>query len=200
MNYTNPEEKKAAMKIFNEIQEINSKIVSLINDYAAQLIQNKKNIEKQIQGCNNDLENIRQNNMASSEKMNELQKDTKEIIKDINDLLKFCWIKEKIPQINKDLKGFQLYDIKSKMEEGTKNVIKANEKLEVNLSELKTFVKEKEETLNQFFSLDLVFIMDITGSMEKFVNFTKEKINSIINKIKEETTVIVSSADGWFPC
>ena len=191
MNYTDPEEKKAAMKIFNEIQEINSKIVSLINDYAAQLIQNKKNIEKQIQGCNNDLENIRQNNMASSEKMNELQKDTKEIIKDINDLLKFCWIKEKIPQINKDLKGFQLYDIKSKMEEGTKNVIKANEKLEVNLSELKTFVKEKEETLNQFFSLDLVFIMDITGSMEKFVNFTKEKINSIINKIKEETTVIV---------
>jgi DNA polymerase III alpha subunit len=191
MNYTDPEEKKAAMKIFNEIQEINSKIVSLINDYSAQLIQNKKNIEKQIQGCNNDLENIRQNNMASSEKMNELQKDTKEIIKDINDLLKFCWIKEKIPQINKDLKGFQLYDIKSKMEEGTKNVIKANEKLEVNLSELKTFVKEKEETLNQFFSLDLVFIMDITGSMEKFVNFTKEKINSIINKIKEETTVIV---------
>jgi hypothetical protein len=191
MNYTNAEEKKEAMKIFNEIQDINTKIVSLINDYSAQLIQNKKNIEKQIQGCNNDLENIRQNNMASSEKMNELQKDTKEIIRDINDLLKFCWIKEKIPQITKELKGFQLYDIKSKMEEGTKNVIKANEKLEVNLSELKTFVKEKEETLNQFFSLDLVFIMDITGSMEKFVNFTKEKINSIINKIKEETTVIV---------
>ena len=149
MNYTNAEEKKEAMKIFNEIQDINTKIVSLINDYSAQLIQNKKNIEKQIQGCNNDLENIRQNNMASSEKMNELQKDTKEIIRDINDLLKFCWIKEKIPQITKELKGFQLYDIKSKMEEGTKNVIKANEKLEVNLSELKAFVKEKEETLKK---------------------------------------------------
>jgi len=190
MNYSNPEEKKSAMKIFSEIQNLNNKIVSLINDYSLQLIENKKNIEKQIQSCNNDLENIRQNNMSSSERMSELQEDTKEIIKDINDLLKFCSMK-KIPQITKDLKGFQLFDIKSKMEEGTKNVIKANEKLEVNLSELKAFVKEKEEILKQVFSLDLVFIMDITGSMEKFVNFTKEKIKFIINKITEESTVIV---------
>ena len=191
MTYSNSEEKKTAMKIFNEIQDINTKIVSLINNYSAQLVQNKKDIEKKIQGCNNDLENVRQNNMASSENMTKLQEETKNIIKEINEILKFCWVKEKIPQITRDLKGFQLYDIKSKMQEGTKNVIKANEKLEVNLSELKAFVKEKEEILNQFFSLDLVFIMDITGSMEKFVDFTKEKINSIINKIKEETTVIV---------
>ena len=191
MNYRNPDEKKQAMKIFNEIQEINTKIVKLINDYSSQLIENKKNIEKQIQSCNNDLENIRQNNMASSEKMTELQEETKNIIKEINELLKFCWIKTKIPQITKDLKGFQLYDIKSKMEEGAKNVIKANEKLEVNLNDLKVFVKEKEQILNQFFSLDLVFIMDITGSMDKFLNFTKEKIISIINKITEETTVMI---------
>ena len=191
MNYTNPEEKKSAMKIFSEIQNLNTQIVSLINDYSLQLVENKKSIEKQIQSCNNDLEIIRQNNMASSERLTELQEDTKEIIKDINDLLKFCWIKTKIPQITKDLKGFQLFDIKSKMEEGTKNVIKANEKLEVNLSELKVFVKEKEEILKQVFSLDLVFIMDITGSMEKFVTFTKEKIKSIINKITEESTVVV---------
>ena len=191
MNYSNSEDKKTAMKIFNEIQEINTRIVTLINEYSLQLVQNKKDIEKKIQNCNLDMENIRQNNMASSEKMTELQEETKIIIKEINELLKFCWIKTKIPQITKDLKGFQLYDIKSKMEEGTKNVIKANEKLEVNLSELKVFVKEKQEMLNQFFSLDLVFIMDITGSMDKFVNFTKEKINSIINKITEETTVIV---------
>ena len=191
MNYSNPDEKKQAMKIFNEIQEINTKIVKLINDYSSQLIENKKNIEKQIQSCNNDLENIRQNNMASSEKMTELQEETKNIIKEINELLKFCWIKTKIPQITKDLKGFQLYDIKSKMEEGAKNVIKANEKLEVNLNDLKVFVKEKEQMLNQFFSLDLVFIMDITGSMDKFLNFTKEKIISIINRITEETTVMI---------
>ena len=73
MTYTNPEEKKAAMKIFNEIQKLNSKIVILINDYSVKLIENKNNIQKQIQECNNDIENIRQNNMTSSEKLSELQ-------------------------------------------------------------------------------------------------------------------------------
>ena len=56
---------------------------------------------------------------------------------------------------------------------------------------IQSFVKEKGEILNQFFSLDLVFIMDITGSMERFIDFTKEKIISIINNITEETTVQV---------
>ena len=191
MNYKNSEEKKEAMAIFNEIQSLSNKIVTLINDYSFQLIQNKKNIEKDIQSCNNDLEMIRQNNMSSSESLTQLQDETKDIIREINDLLKFCWIKTKVPQISKNLKGFQLYDIKSKMEEGTKNVIKANEKLEVNLNELKAFVKEKNEILSQIFSLDLVFIMDITGSMDKFLSFTKERINSIINIISEESTVDV---------
>ena len=115
-----------------QLQSLSNKIVTLINDYSFQLIQNKKNIEKDIQSCNNDLEMIRQNNMSSSESLTQLQDETKDIIREINDLLKFCWIKTKVPQISKSLKGFQLYDIKSKMEEGTKNVIKANEKLEVN--------------------------------------------------------------------
>ena len=38
MNYTNSEEKKGAMEIFSEIQKINTKIVSLVNDYSMQLI------------------------------------------------------------------------------------------------------------------------------------------------------------------
>jgi hypothetical protein len=143
MTYTNNQEKQTAIQIFNELKELNKNIISLINDYSLKMIQSRKNIERQIQGCNNDMENIRQNNMVSSDKLTGLQEDTKSIIKEINDLLRFCWIKTKIPQITKDLKGFQLYDIKLKMEEGTKNIIKANEKLEENFNELKTFVKEK---------------------------------------------------------
>ena len=93
MNYTNPDEKKSAMKTFNEIQQLNTKIVNLINDYSEKLIENKNNIEKQIRQCNYDIESIRQNNMTSSEKMSELQEDTKVIIKEINELFKFCWVK-----------------------------------------------------------------------------------------------------------
>jgi len=152
MNYTNSEEKNALMNILNEIKELNNKLVSLIDENYLNFMKNKNNIELQIKECNNRIENIRQNNLPSSELLLELQDETKSIIKEINDLLKFCWIKTKIPQITKDLKGFQLYNIKSKLEEGEKTIIKINEKLIENFNELKNFVKEKDETLKNVFN------------------------------------------------
>ena len=152
MNYTNSEEKNALMNILNEIKELNNKLLSLINENYLNFMKNKNNIELQIKECNNRIENIRQNNLLSSELLIELQDETKSIIKEINDLLKFCWIKTKIPQITKDLKGFQLYNIKSKLEEGEKTIIKMNEKLIENFNELKNFVKEKDETLKNVFN------------------------------------------------
>ena len=152
MNYTNSEEKNALMNILNEIKELNNKLLSLIDENYLNFMKNKNNIELQIKECNNRIENIRQNNLPSSELLIELQDETKSIIKEINDLLKFCWIKTKIPQITKDLKGFQLYNIKSKLEEGKKTIIKMNEKLIENFNELKNFVKEKDETLKNVFN------------------------------------------------
>ena len=152
MNYTNSEEKNALMNILNEIKELNNKLLSLIDENYLNFMKNKNNIELQIKECNNRIENIRQNNLPSSELLIELQDETKSIIKEINDLLKFCWIKTKIPQITKDLKGFQLYNIKSKLEEGEKTIIKINEKLIENFNELKNFVKEKDETLKNVFN------------------------------------------------
>ena len=152
MNYTNSEEKNALMNILNEIKELNNKLLSLIDENYLNFMKNKNNIELQIKECNNRIENIRQNNLPSSELLLELQDETKSIIKEINDLLKFCWIKTKIPQITKDLKGFQLYNIKSKLEEGEKSIIKINEKLIENFNELKNFVKEKDETLKNVFN------------------------------------------------
>ena len=152
MNYTNSEEKNALMNILNEIKELNNKLLSLIDENYLNFMKNKNNIELQIKECNNRIENIRQNNLPSSELLLELQDETKSIIKEINDLLKFCWIKTKIPQITKDLKGFQLYNIKSKLEEGKKTIIKINEKLIENFNELKNFVKEKDETLKNVFN------------------------------------------------
>ena len=152
MNYTNSEEKNPLMNILNEIKELNNKLLSLIDENYLNFMKNKNNIELQIKECNNRIENIRQNNLPSSELLIELQDETKSIIKEINDLLKFCWIKTKIPQITKDLKGFQLYNIKSKLEEGEKTIIKMNEKLIENFNELKNFVEEKDETLKNVFN------------------------------------------------
>ena len=152
MNYTNPEEKKVGMNILNEINELNNRLVSLIDENYQNFTKNKYNIEMQIKECNNRIENIRQNNLPSSELLIELQDQTKSIIKEINELLRFCGIKTKIPEIKKDLKGFQLYDIKSKLEDGEKTLIKINEKLIVNLIELKNFIKEKDEASTNVFN------------------------------------------------
>ncbi len=152
MNYTNPEEKKVGMNILNEINELNNRLVSLIDENYLNFTKNKYNIEMQIKECNNRIENIRQNNLPSSELLIELQDQTKSIIKEINELLRFCGIKTKIPEIKKDLKGFQLYDIKSKLEDGEKTLIKINEKLIVNLIELKNFIKEKDEASTNVFN------------------------------------------------
>jgi len=152
MNYTNPEEKKVGMNILNEINELNNRLVSLIDENYLNFTKNKYNIEMQIKECNNRIENIRQNNLPSSELLIELLDQTKSIIKEINELLRFCGIKTKIPEIKKDLKGFQLYDIKSKLEDGEKTLIKINEKLIVNLIELKNFIKEKDEASTNVFN------------------------------------------------
>ena len=152
MNYTNPEEKKVGMNILNEINELNNRLISLIDENYLNFTKNKYNIEMQIKECNNRIENIRQNNLPSSELLIELLDQTKSIIKEINELLRFCGIKTKIPEIKKDLKGFQLYDIKSKLEDGEKTLIKINEKLIVNLIELKNFIKEKDEESTNVFN------------------------------------------------
>ena len=79
MNYINSSEKQNAINLINEIKELNNNIVSVINNIYLKLIENKNNIETQMKTCNNNLENIRQNNLPSSEKLTELQDQTKTI-------------------------------------------------------------------------------------------------------------------------
>ena len=128
--------------------------------------------------------------MNSSERLNQLQEESQNIIKEINDFLKFLNM-ENIKYPLKELKGLNLYHIKKQVIEGTENIIKANQKLEVDISKLKQFVQEKTENLNKVFTLDLAFIMDITGSMGTYLDFAKKQIITVINKIMENTTVMV---------
>ena len=128
--------------------------------------------------------------MNSSEKLNQLQEESQNIMKEINDFLKFLNI-EKIKYPFKELKGLNLYHIKKQVIEGTENIMKANQKLEGDITNLKKFVEEKLENIDEVFTLDLAFIMDITGSMGSYLDFAKKQILTVINKIMENTTVIV---------
>ena len=189
-NYTKPEEKTEAIKIFREIQKLNNKIVAIVTENENKLhLQNNEIKNKKVQ-CTEDLDKIRTNNMISSEKLPGLIEEKQNIMKEINELLKFL-NKKKIIVYERQLKGLQLFHIKKQVIEGTEKILRANQKLEADSSKLKKFVKEKIDVINKVFTLDLAFIIDITGSMGSYLDFAKKQILNIINKIMEDSTVIV---------
>ena len=189
-NYKSPEEKREAIKIFRDIQKLNPQILKLVEENLDKLKQQNENIVNKKMQSSEDMSNIRVINMNSSEKLIELNDETQKLMEEINALLKFLFIK-KVKYYKKQIKGLQLYNIKKQVLEGTDNIIKANEKIEVDITKLKQFIEEKGEIINEVFTLDLAFIMDITGSMSVYLEFAKKQIISIINKIMEDTTVIV---------
>ena len=186
----NPNEKDKAFETFKEIKKLNELISRSITQYEIKLNSGEKELKaKQIE-CSNDFDKIISSNEESSTKLNNLQQEAKEVQTLLNELLEFC----SLPQLKneiKEYKGLQLEEIKKKVIESTDNIMEANKKLEVDASKLKKYVKEKEELINELITLDLVFIMDITGSMGIHLEFAKTKILSIINLITKNSTVEV---------
>ena len=184
-------DKSQAFGIFNEIRDLNTKIMELIEKHKKDLTGQDENLKKEKEKCLKDFNEIKKAENESSKKIKELQKETKNLISEINEILKIC----SLPKINieiKEFKGLEIDKIQKTVVEGTNNILKANTKIEVDLSKLKTFIEENDKKVNEVVSLDLVFIMDITGSMESYLDFAKEKILNIINKITKDSTVSVN--------
>ena len=188
--YKTSEEKQKAFNIFNEINNLNHDILKLIDIYGKELDNQNKELENKKLQCLNDLDQINELNNKSIKKLNDLQIDTKNIITEINELFKFCSL-ESIQNEVKEYKGLQINNIKDNVEKGTENMLEANKKIEVDMSKLKKFIEEKQEKVNNILSLDLAFVMDITGSMEPYLNFAKNKIISIINEITKDSNIKV---------
>ena len=184
-------DKSQAFGIFNEIRDLNTKIMELIEKHKKDLTGQDENLKKEKEKCLKDFNEIKKAENESSKKIKELQKETKNLISEINEILTIC----SLPKINieiKEFKGLEIDKIQKTVVEGTNNILKANTKIEVDLSKLKTFIEENDKKVNEVVSLDLVFIMDITGSMESYLDFAKEKILNIINKITKDSTVSVN--------
>ena len=189
-NYKTPEEKKQALTLFREIQDLHFQVVLLISENAQKLKKQEEIIKAKKLKYADDLQNIRTNNINLSSKLKELHDEEQNIMKEINDFLKFLNFKKEKYYL-KELKGLQLYRINKQILTGTENLMKANKKIEADLTKLKKFVEEKDGSINEVFTLELAFIMDITGSMGGYLDFCKKQILSIINKIMEDSTVMV---------
>ena len=186
-----PEEKNKAFEIFDEIKKLNTVTLNIIRDFQTYLYNNETNFKTKKTECSNDFNEIIASNNESSKKLNNVLHEAREVQGELNELLEFCSL-PKIKEQIKEYKGLQIEEIKEKVIEGTDNIIQANKKIEVDTNKLKKYIKEKEEVINELISLDLVFVMDITGSMEKYLNFAKNKILQIIQLITSNSTMQVN--------
>ena len=167
-NYKSPEEKKKASTIFREIQKLSEEMKKIFDENSEKLKKQDENIKKKKKKCYENIQNIRTNNMNISEKMKDLHDQEQDIMREINEFNKFL-NKPKVKYYQKELKGLQLFQISKKVIDGTESILVANQKIKADLTKLKEFVDEKDNEINKVFSLDLVFIMDITGSMEPYL-------------------------------
>ena len=189
--YNNPEKKYDAIKIFQEIKLLNDRILNSIKRQETEM-ENKDEILKQKkEECSNDFNKILQKEKEACKKILDIQNETKSLISEINVFLKFY----SLPTINmkiEQFKGLEISKIKDNIEKGTTSIIKENEKIVVDFNQLKKNIHEENDKMNQAITIDLAFVMDITGSMSTYLNFARDKIMQIIEKITKETSASVN--------
>ena len=188
--YNNPSKKFEAIKIFQDIKLLNEQIIDSLKKNEVDMQNKDKLLKQKKEECSNDFNKIITKEKETNKKIQDIQKETKLIISEINDLLKFC----SLPLLNKkieDFKGLEIDKVKNNVIEGTSNLIKENEKIVVDFSKLKQHINEENDKMNQAITIDLAFVMDITGSMATYLDFAKNKVLDIIESIKKETSATV---------
>ena len=188
--YNNPSKKFEAIKIFQDIKLLNEQIIDSLKKNEVDMQNKDKLLKQKKEECSDDFNKIITKEKETNKKIQDIQKETKSIISEINDLLKFC----SLPLLNtkiEDFKGLEIDKVKNNVIEGTSNLIKENEKIVVDFSKLKQHINEENDKMNQAITIDLAFVMDITGSMATYLDFAKNKVLDIIESIKKETSATV---------
>ena len=186
------------LRKYMEVEDLSNKKTQADYIKSQQIIAEEKKkaleLEKRTkikEECSNDFNKILQKEKETNKKVQDIQNETKQLISEINDFLKFC----SLPTINvkiEQFKGLEITKIKDNIENGTKNMIKENEKIVVDFSQLKKHINEENDKMNQAITIDLAFVMDITGSMSTYLNFARDKVMQIIEKITKETSASVN--------
>lgn len=119
--------------------------------------------------------------------VNSLKQEIVDVIKSLTEKSKL--IKNDIKKINPEANDYQsmvlkLIDVVPANEKIMKICNQIPEEAKVISKEIK--VVEQEEKLIKETSLDLLYLMDITGSMEAYVDQTKKELINIMNKIIEK--------------
>ena len=159
---------KESFELINiEMNKITKKIVDKINNLEIRFKDREKSFNILKEARNQTIQNL------------ELKSKT------INDNIKIVRDKYKqkaleLPEIY--IKEIVAENLFKQMDESIKCIKNVNDTVSEKLEEMK---KEIDEIIPKT-SLDLLYLMDTTGSMEQYVDITKERLKEIMNKIKHE--------------
>ena len=173
---------------FTDSNNLNNfhKLLLKIKESLYLIIKEKNNVEKKIKDRINNLDIQFKKRKA---KFNVLKEESKKIIDNL--ILKSKSINENIKKVRENIhiEEVKLPEIKitelikkktiDSMDESVEIVKEVNNSFSKGIQKVEIKIKSKT-------SLDLLYIMDTTGSMEQYVKITKEKLNKIIDNIIKE--------------
>ena len=161
---------KDFQKPLNELNEMEKQIQSIQTNSMKEYIEEQK---VKIQETKEELDKIEQN----------LKNQSDLISKEITD------IREKYGEEKKDLDDFTpaiLSSVNIETGEFVEGILEKTQKINDEIKEINEKLNESMIILKEQSRLDLLFIMDITNSMDIYLDEVKEKFFSIIDTIRKE--------------
>ena len=185
-NNISKEENNKIISIFDDIKKYNPSIMNLLKEKEDFLKAKNKDLVNKIKECKNESNKVKEINDDVTKSLKELNQEANNLIHQINNIRELFSLDEIQTQIS-EISGIVLHDFDKNFIKGTESLIQANKKIIGELSNLREYIAEKNKKIIQLLTLDLAFIMDITGSMESYLQMAKDKVIKIIDNIKEKS-------------
>ena len=146
----------------------------------------KENKEKIFKKTEKDINNLKHKNESKKIIVEELKKELEGVIKSL--IEKSGIIKEEIKKINPEVEDYQNIELELiDVEPASEKLMTICKQVPVDAKVIFEKLKDDkyEKKLIKETSLDLLYLMDITGSMEAYVDNTKKELINIMKKIIE---------------
>ena len=177
------EENEEIISVFEDIKKFNPTIIDLLKEKENFLKNKNKDLEQRINECQTESNKVKTINEDVTKSFKEFNKKAKDLIRQINDIRTLFSLDE-IESDVLEISGVVLDDFENIFIDGAKSLIQTNKKIIDDLSNLREYISEENIKTMSYVTLDLAFIMDITGSMKAYLQMAKDKIIGMIDGIK----------------
>ena len=183
-NNISKEENEKIISTFEDIKRYNPAIIDLLKEKENFLENKNKDLNNKIKECQNESNTVKEINDEVTKTFKEFNNEAKDLIRQINDIRTLFSLDEIQSEVL-EISGIILDNFENKFKEGAEALIQANTKIIGDLSNFREYIAEENDKTMSYVTLDLAFIMDITGSMQSYLQMAKDKIIGMIDNIKK---------------